>query len=303
MTTMNYNVFITCAITGDDTKLTKSPHCPVTPQQIAQSAIEAAQAGATIVHIHVRDPETGNFSMETRYYREVVKHIRESKVDVLVNLTCGMGGYICIGDKGLANTPAPGTDFVSQEERMRHVIDLCEEGKYRPDIATLDCGTLNFGDGNRAYISTPDYLRQGAQILLDLHVKPELEVFDTGNLWFVKQLLKEKLLNVPTLIQLCTGIPYGVPADTAHLVAMVNALPAECIWSSFSISRMQMPWVAQSILLGGNVRVGLEDNLYLSRGVYASNAQLVTKARTIIEAMGAQIMTPAQTRERLQLRG
>ncbi len=198
--------------------------------------------------------------METRHYREVVKRIRESKVDVIVNLTCGMGGYICVGDQGLANTPAPGTDFVSQPERMRHVIDLCQEGKYRPDIATLDCGTLNFGDGNRAYISTPDYLRQGAQILLDLGVKPELEVFDTGNLWFVKQLLKEKLLNAPTLIQLCAGIPYGVPADTGHLLAMVNALPADCIWSSFAISRMQMPWVAQSVLLGGNVRVGLEDN-------------------------------------------
>jgi uncharacterized protein (DUF849 family) len=303
MTTMNQNVFITCAITGDDTKLTKSPHCPVTPEQISQAAIEAAHAGAAVVHIHVRDPDTGVFSMETRHYREVVKRIRDSKVDVIVNLTCGMGGYICIGDQGLANTPAPGTDFVNQEERMRHVIDLCQEGRYRPDIATLDCGTLNFGDGNRAYISTPDYLRKGAQILLDLGVKPELEVFDTGNLWFVKQLLKEKLLGAPTLIQLCTGIPYGVPADTGHLLAMVSALPADSIWSSFAISRMQMPWVAQSVLLGGNVRVGLEDNLYLSRGVYASNAQLVTKARTIIEAMGAQILTPAQTRERLQLRG
>ena len=342
MTTMNSNVFITCAITGDDTKLTKSPHCPVTPEQIAQAAIDAARAGAAVVHIHVRDPESGIFSMETRHYREVVKRIRESKIDVIVNLTCGMGGYICIGDQGLTNTPAPGTDFVSQEERMRHVIDLCHEGKYRPDIATLDCGTLNFGDGNRAYISTPDYLRKGAAILRDLGVRPELEVFDTGNLSFVKQLIKEDLLKAPTLIQLCTGIPYGVPADVGHLLAMVNALPAECVWSSFAISRMQMPWVAQAVLLGGNVRVGLEeihpamkdlaliginvrigsglpakvavllggnvrvgleDNLYLSRGVYASNAQLVTKARTIIEAMGAQILTPAQTRERLQLAG
>ncbi|MDB6158187.1 MAG: 3-keto-5-aminohexanoate cleavage protein [Gammaproteobacteria bacterium] len=298
---MNQDVIITCAVTGDDTKVTKSPHCAVTPEQIAATAIEAAQAGAAIVHIHVRNPETGAFSMETKYYREVVKRIRESKVDVLVNLTCGMGGYIVVGDNGLADTPAPGSDFCSQEDRMRHVIDLCNEGKYRPDIATLDCGSLNFGDGNRAYVSTPNYLRKGAAILRDLGVKAELEVFDTGNLWFVKQLVKEDLIPAPALIQLCLGIPYGVPADTGHLLAMVNSLPADTIWTSFAISRMQMPWVAQSILLGGNVRVGLEDNLYLSRGVYASNAQLVQKARTIIEAMGARVLSPAQVREKLRI--
>ncbi len=299
---MNPEVFITCAITGDDSKVTRSPHCPVTPEQIAASAIAAARAGAAIVHIHVRDPETGVFSMATRHYREVVKCIRESKVDVIVNLTCGMGGYIVIGEHGLADTPAAGSDFVTQEERMRHVIELCEEGKYRPDIATLDCGSLNFGDGNRAYISTPNYLRQGAKIARDLGVKPELEIFDTGNLSFVKQMVKEGLLDAPTLVQLCTGIPYGVPADVGHLLAMVNALPADCVFSSFAISRMQMPWVAQSILLGGNVRVGLEDNLYLSKGVYASNEQLVLKARGIIEAMGARLLTAAETRERLRLR-
>jgi uncharacterized protein (DUF849 family) len=298
---MNPDVIITCAITGDDTKVTKSPHCPVTPEQIAASAVEAARAGAAIVHIHVRDPDSGEFSMATRHYREVVKRIRDSKVDVLVNLTCGMGGYLSIGKRGLADTPAAGTDFVTQEERMRHVIELCAEGVYRPDIATIDCGTLNFGDGNRAYISTPDYVREGAGILRDLKVKAELEVFDTGNLWFVKQLIKEGLIPAPAMIQLCTGIAWGVPADTGHLLAMVNTLPPDCVWGSFAISRMQMPWVAQSVLLGGNVRVGLEDNLYLSRGVYASNAQLVAKARTIIEAMGARIVTPAQARERLQL--
>jgi uncharacterized protein (DUF849 family) len=298
---MNPDVIITCAITGDDTKVTKSPHCPVTPEQIAASAIEAARAGAAIVHIHVRDPESGEFSMATRHYREVVKRIRDSKVDVLVNLTCGMGGYLSIGKRGLADTPAAGTDFVTQEERMRHVIELCAEGVYRPDIATIDCGTLNFGDGNRAYISTPDYVREGAGILRDLKVKAELEVFDTGNLWFVKQLIKEGLIPAPAMIQLCTGIAWGVPADTGHLLAMVNTLPPDCVWGSFAISRMQMPWVAQSVLLGGNVRVGLEDNLYLSRGVYASNAQLVEKARTIIEAMGARVASPAQARERLQL--
>jgi uncharacterized protein (DUF849 family) len=298
---MNHDVIISCAVTGDDTKVTKSPHCAITPEAIAATAIAAAQAGAAIVHIHVRDPETGAFSMETRHYREVVKRIRESKVDVIVNLTCGMGGYIVIGDNGLQDTPAPGSDFVTQEERMRHVIDLCQEGLYRPDIATLDCGSLNFGDANRAYVSTPNYLRQGAAIAKELGVKPELEVFDTGNLWFVKQMIKEGLLDGPALIQLCMGIPYGVPADVGHLLAMVAALPPNCNWGTFAISRMQMPWVAQSILLGGNVRVGLEDNLYLSRGVYASNAQLVEKARTIIEAMGARVVGAAEARERLKL--
>ena len=249
----------------------------------------------------MRNPETGTFSMETKYYREVVKRIRESNVDVIVNLTCGMGGYIVIGDHGLKDTPAPGSDFVTQEDRMRHIIDLAQEGLYKPDIATLDCGSLNFGDGNRAYVSTPNYLRQGAAIARDLKVKPELEVFDTGNLWFVKQMIKEGLLDNPALIQLCMGIAYGVPADPGHLLAMVNALPENCNWGSFAISRMQMPWVAQSILLGGNVRVGLEDNLYLSKGVYASNAQLVEKARTIIEAMGARILTAAEARDRLKL--
>ncbi len=198
----------------------------MTPEQIAASAVEAARAGAAMVHIHVREPETGAFSMETRHYREVVKRIRESKVDVLVNLTCGMGGYIYVGDHGMADTPAPGTDFVSQEDRMRHIIDLCNEGQYRPDVATLDCGSLNFGDTNRAYVSTPNYLRKGAGILRDLRVKAELEIFDTGNLWFVQQMIKEGLIPAPPLVQLCCGIPYGVPADAGHLLAMVNALPA-----------------------------------------------------------------------------
>jgi uncharacterized protein (DUF849 family) len=299
---MNHDVMITCAVTGDDSKVTKSPYCAVTPAEIAATAIEAAQAGAAIVHIHVRDPETASFSMETRHYREVVRLIRASTTDVIINLTCGMGGYIVAGDNGLADTPGPGSDFCSQEDRMRHVIDLCEEGLYRPDICTLDCGTLNFGDGNRAYVSTPNYLRKGAQICKDLGVKPEFEIFDTGNLWFVKQMIKEGLVDSPSLIQLCMGIAWGMPADTSHLLALINSMPADAVWSSFGISRMQMPWVAQSVLNGGNVRVGLEDNLYLSKGVYASNAQLVTKARGIIEALGARVITAADVRERLKLR-
>ncbi len=298
---MNHDVMITCAITGDDTKVTKSPHCAVTPTEIAAAAVDAAKAGAAIVHIHVRDPDTGAFSMETKHYRAVVQAIRESGTDVIVNLTCGMGGYIVIGEHGLKDTPAPGSDFCTQEDRMRHVIDLCHEGKYRPDICTLDCGSLNFGDGNRAYVSTPNYLRKGAAICKDLGVKPEFEIFDTGNLWFVKQMIKEGLVLPPPLVQLCMGIAWGVPADTAHLLAMVNTLPADAVWTSFAISRMQMPWAAQAVLVGGNVRVGLEDNLYLSKGVYASNAQLVTKARGIVEAMGARIVGPAEVRERLKI--
>ena len=298
---MNNDVMITCAITGDDTKVTKSPHCAVTPAEIAAAAVDAAKAGAAIVHIHVREPETGAFSMETQHYRAVVKAIRESGTDVLVNLTCGMGGYIVIGEHGIKDTPAPGSDFCSQEDRMRHVIDLCQEGKYRPDICTLDCGSLNFGDGNRAYVSTPNYLRKGAQICKDLNVKPEFEIFDTGNLWFVRQMIKEGLVVPPPLVQLCMGIAWGMPADTGHLLAMINTLPADAVWTSFGISRMQMPWAAQSVLVGGNVRVGLEDNLYLSKGVYASNAQLVTKARGIVEAMGARIIGPAEVRERLKI--
>ncbi len=298
---MNPDVIITCAITGDDTKVTKSPHCPVTPEQIANSAIEAARAGAAIVHIHVRDPETGEFSMATKHYREVVKRIRESKVDVLVNLTCGMGGYIVIGKQGLKDTPAPGSDFVTQKARMQHVIDLCSEGLYRPGHRHARLRHAELRRRQPRLHLHARVLSRGCGDPHDLKVKVEMEVFDTGNLWFVKQMVKEGLVPGPAMIQLCTGIPYGVPADTGHLLAMVNSLPENNVWSSFAISRMQMPWVAQSILLGGNVRVGLEDNLYLSRGVYASNAQLVEKARTIIEAMGARVVSPAQARERLQL--
>jgi len=298
---MNYDVIISCAVTGDDTKVTKSPYCAVTPSEIAATAVAAAKAGAAIVHLHARDPDSGAFSMETKHYREAVKRIRESGTDVIVNLTCGMGGYIVIGQQGLSDTPGPGSDFVTQESRMRHVIDLCQEGIYRPEIATLDCGSLNFGDGNRAYISTPNYLRQGAQICRDLGVKPELEIFDSGNLSFVKQMAKEGLLDGAPLLQLCMGIPWGMPADVGHLLALVNSLPAPCNWGTFAISRMQMPWVAQSILLGGNVRVGLEDNLYLQKGVYATNAQLVERARVIIEAMGGRVLGAAAARERLGL--
>ena len=296
---MNGNVIITCAITGDDNKVTGNPHCPITPEEIAQSAIDAAKAGAAIVHIHVRDPETGDYSGETRLYRDVVRMIRESGTDPLVNLTAGMGGYIVAEDDRLG--PAEGTDFVSQEERLSHIIDLCEEGTYAPDITTLDCGTLNFGDGNRMYGSPPAYLRRGAEIVRDLGVKPELEIFDTGNLWFVLQMIKEGLIDDPAMIQLCAGIPWGMPLDIGLQSRLAAMIPASAFWSCFGIGRMQMPMVAGTVLMGGHVRVGLEDSLYLSKGVYATNAQLVEKARGIVEAMGATVRGSDYAREVLAL--
>lgn len=296
---MNRDVIITCAVTGDDAKVTGSPHCPVTPEEIARSAIEAARAGAAIVHIHVRNPETGDYSGETRLYREVVRLIRESDANPLINLTAGMGGYIEVEDGGLG--PAGGTDFISQEERLRHVIELCEEGEFAPEITTLDCGTLNFGNGNRIYASPPAYLRRGAEIIRELGVKPELEVFDTGNLWFVLQMIEEGLIDAPAMIQFCSGIPWGMPLDLGLQSRLAAMMPDGAFWSCFGIGRMQMPMVAGAVLMGGNVRVGLEDNLYLSKGVYATNAQLVEKARGIVEAMGATVRGPDHAREVLGL--
>lgn len=299
---MRNEVIITCAVTGDDSKVTKSPHCAVTPSEIAQSAIEAAKAGAAIVHIHVREPETGAYSMETKYYREVVKTIRESGVDVIVNLTAGVGGYVYVSDEGALLGPEHGTDFVSQETRMRHVIDLVNEGKYAPEICTVDCGPYNVGEGNRTYLSTPDYVRRGTRLARELGVKPEFEVFDTGHLWLVQKMLAEGLVDDPLMVQLCASIPYAMPANIGLLASLVATLPPSAQFASFGIGRLQMPMVAQSVMLGGHVRVGLEDNLYLSKGVYGSNAQLVTKARTIIEAMGASIVSPGRARDLLKIK-
>lgn len=298
---MRSEVIVTCAVTGDDSKVTKSPYCAVTPEQIAQSAIDAAQAGAAIVHIHVRDPETGEYSMETRHYREVVRIIRESGIDVVVNLTAGVGGYVQVSMDGEILGREHGTDFVSQESRMRHIIDLVNEGRYAPEICTVDCGSYSVGDGNRTYVSTPDYVRFGARLCRELGVKPEFEVFDTGHLWLCQKMIAEGLVDDPMMVQLCASIPYAMPANIGLLASLVATLPTSAQWGSFGIGRLQMPMVAQSVMLGGHVRVGLEDNLYLSKGVYGSNAQLVEKARTIIEAMGAKIASPGRAREMLGL--
>ena len=293
--TMNRKPIITCALTGAGDTAGRSEHVPVTPEQIAESGIAAARAGAAVVHVHVRDPRTGQGSRDVALYREAVEIIRASDVDVIVNTTAGMGGDLVL-DPHDPTTFVEGTDLVSGLERLAHVEELL------PDICTLDCGSLNFGEGSLVYVSTPDMLREGAKRIQELGVRCEMEIFDTGHLWFAKVLVEEGLIDAPPLFQLCMDIPYGAPADPSLLAAMVAQLPEGSVWASFALGRMQMPWVAQSVLLGGHVRVGLEDNLYLSKGVKATNAQLVERARSIVEGMGAEIATPDEAREILDLK-
>jgi uncharacterized protein (DUF849 family) len=291
---INRKVIITCALTGAGDTVDRSEHVPVTPEEIAESAIAAARAGATVVHVHVRDPRTGRGSRDVGLYRDVVERIRASDVDVIVNTTAGMGGDLVL-DPQHPTQLLEGTDLVSGVERLAHVEQLL------PDICTLDCGSLNFGEGSQVYVSTPDMMRDGAKRIQELGVRVEMEIFDTGHLWFARQLVEEGLVDDPPLFQLCMDIPYGAPADPSLLTSMVAQLPEGAVWASFALGRMQMPWVAQSVLLGGHVRVGLEDNLYLSRGVKATNAQLVERARTIIEAMGSAVATPDEGRDILKL--
>ncbi|MGP5164528.1 3-keto-5-aminohexanoate cleavage protein [Arthrobacter rhombi] len=291
---MNRKVIVTCALTGAGDTTSKSEYVPVTPDEIAADAIAAARAGASVVHIHVRDPETKQGSRDTELYREVVRQIKESDVDPVINLTAGMGGDLVV-DPSEPTVQLPGTDLVSGLERLAHVEEL------RPEICTIDCGSLNFGEGSNLYVSTPDMLREGAARIKELGVKPEMEIFDTGNLWFANVMVEEGLIAPPPLYQLCMGIPYGAPVDPALLQAMVNLLPEGAQWTSFAIGRNQLPWVAQSVLLGGHVRVGLEDNLYLSKGVKATNAQLTERAIGIVTGMGSSVATPDEAREILKL--
>jgi uncharacterized protein (DUF849 family) len=284
---MQFEAFITCAVTGAGNTTTKSDRVPVTPEQIADAAIEAARAGAAIAHIHVRDPETGRGSRDTSLYRAVFERVRAADIDVVLNLTAGMGGDLVLGGE---HAPLPpddaGTDMVGAAERLVHVEAL------RPELCTLDCGTMNFAaGGDYVMVNTPGMLRAMAA----------REVFDTGHLVLVHELIRDGLIDDPALIQLCMGIPYGAPDDLATLLAMVARLPERAIFSAFSIGRMQLPYTALAVLAGGNVRVGLEDNLFLSRGVLASNGELVARAVTILEAMNVRVLGPAEVRERLAL--
>ena len=295
---MNWETFITCAITGAGDTVPRSELVPVAPTQIADSAIEAARAGAAIVHIHVRNPETGKGGRDPDLFREIVDRIRAADVDVVLNLTAGMGGDLVLGGEETPLPPNPdGTDMAGAEERLVHVAELL------PEICTLDCGTMNFAaGGDYVMTNTPGMLRAMARRVRELGVRPELEVFDTGHLVFVHELIKEGLIDDPPLIQLCTGIPYGAPDDLGTLLAMVNRLPQNAIFSTFSIGRMQLPFVPLAVLAGGNVRVGLEDNLYLSRGHLATNAELVERAVAILEGINVRVLGPDEVREKLALR-
>ena len=296
---MRSEVFITCAITGAGETTARSPHVPVTPEEIAASAIEAARAGAAIVHIHVRDPATGRGSREVALYRAVVERIRAAPdIDPVINLTAGMGGDLVLGSVQAPLPPAPeGTDMAGAEERLAHVAELA------PEICTLDCGTMNFAaGGDYVMVNTPALLKAMAARVKELGVKPELEVFDTGQLVLVHELIAEGLIESPALIQLCMGIPYGAPDDPQTLLALVARLPADCHFSAFSIGRMQLPFVALAPLVGANVRVGLEDNLYLARGRLATNRELVQRAVTILESINVGVLDPDAVRERLGLR-
>ncbi len=293
---MNREVFITCAITGSGSTQDRSSHVPRSPAQIADSAIAAAKAGAAVVHCHVRDPETGVPSRDLALFREVTDRIRASDTDVVLNLTAGMGGDMVFGP---SERPLPlneeGTDMIGAAARVEHVKQC------RPEICTLDCGTMNFAEADYVMTNTPGMLTAMGRMMTELGVKPEIEAFDTGHLWYAKQLVADGVLEPDALVQLCMGVPWGAPDDLNTFMAMVNNVPPEWTFSAFSLGRNEMAYVAASVLAGGNVRVGLEDNLMLDRGVLAENWQLVERANEIITRLGARVIGPDEVREKLNL--
>jgi uncharacterized protein (DUF849 family) len=290
---MNREVIVTCAVTGGGDTAGVSPHVPVTPRQIADACREAAEAGAAIVHVHVRDPETGAPSREPALFREAVELVRADGTDVIVNLTTGIGGdYVpSADDPGVAG---PGSDMIPVEERLAHLEGLDVE------CCTLDCGTMNWGD-DATYIATVDMLRAMADRIRELGIKPELEVFDLGHIKNVHTLVDEGRIAAPTLVQICLGVGGGAAVDSFAMLAMQRALPPESVWFSFGVGRWEFPMAAQAMLYGGHVRVGLEDNLYLARGQLATNAELVERAVHIVRNLGADIASAERAREILGL--
>ncbi|KRQ13643.1 NADPH:quinone reductase [Bradyrhizobium pachyrhizi] len=288
---MSRKVIITCAITGGSSAvLAKHPTIPKTPSQIAETALEAAKAGAAIVHIHVREPETGAPSNRIELYEQVVKKLRDAATDVIINLTCGMDGSLTL-DSFDPIKIGKTTTLKAPKGRCIQAITL------QPELATLDCGTMTFGED--LYVARMSDLREMATLMREAGVKPELECFELGHIENAKKLISEGTVNGRPLFQLCLGTGYGAPAVPIVIQAMREILPQGAIWGGFGCSVDEMPVVAQLVALGGHVRVGLEDNIYLRRGVLASNAQLVENAAGIIERMGASVASPAEAREML----
>lgn len=288
-------VFITCAVTGGG-RAPKQKNVPVTPQEIADSAIEAARAGASAVHLHVRDLKTRQGVLDLGLYQELVKRIRNSDVNPVINLTTGEGCYLVLGSPNAPLPLTPETDMLGALERLVHVEEL------RPEICTLDCGSLVSKAGESVMVNTIATMRMMAARLQELGVKPELEAFDIGHMMMVQDLVKEGLIDGPPLIQMCMGVGYGVPPDVTTLLAMAHQLPPGAVYSAFAVGPMQLPFAAVAPLIGANVRVGLEDNLYLSRGRLATNAELVQRATEILDRMGVRVLSPNEMREKLKLK-
>jgi uncharacterized protein (DUF849 family) len=289
---MTNQVIITCAVTGSHQNFHKHPDYPITPQQIAQSCLEARQAGAAIVHVHVRDPETGAVAGGTALYREVVERIRDAGSDVLINLTTGYGGRFTPSEAD-PRQAGPETSLIAPEQRVAHVEEL------KPEICSLDVGSFNFGAA--VFMNTPAHLRIMAARIKAVGVKPEIEVFEPGHVIFANEMIEEGLIEGPPMFQLCLGILYASPATSAAMTFMRSLLPETARWSAFGVARRQFPMAAEAVAQGGNLRVGLEDNLYLAKGEFASNATLVEKAVEIVRDAGAEPAEPARAREILGL--
>jgi uncharacterized protein (DUF849 family) len=291
---MARSVIITCAVTGGGDTVGKSKAVPVTPEQIAQSAIDAAKAGAAIVHLHVRDPKTGRGSTDPALFRETVQRIRASGTDVILNLTTGHGAIVRLTREARTGASVGGS-VLPPQERVAHVEEL------HPEICSLDMGTMNFGAN--IFVNTPEDITEIARGAKRAGSRPELEVFDLGQIRLAQHLIDQGEIASPALFQLCLGVPWGAPATAETMAHMRNMLPPGSPWCAFGIAAQQFPMVAHAVLLGGHVRVGLEDNLYLDRGVLApSNAALVERAVSIVTALGAAVAGPAEARTLLGLR-
>jgi uncharacterized protein (DUF849 family) len=290
-------VILTCAVVGENQYNRKHPTFPITPQQIAEAALEADKAGASVVHLHVRDPKSGNGSRDPELFLEMATRVRQLGVQAIINVTCG-GGGVFRPDPSDESKAGPGSDIASAEERVRHIEMV------RPEMCSIDVCTQNQVDGNidYVYLNTPNTLRKMARRFQELEVKPEIEVFAPGDLLLANKMLEEGLFDRPPMYQFVTGTQWGLPSTPETLIYLRNLLPSGALWAAFGIGRMQMPMVAQAVLLGGNVRVGLEDNLYLRRGEFATNGQLVARARSIIESLGHEVATPDEARQILQLK-